>query len=88
MKIIARHGDRCDGVSQKIIIGGATLRTVPGGYILSVSQADKKLTALLPTDDSKTLEADGITTTGAIKLRLERKNQSPQIIEVPEGDLN
>jgi len=58
------------------IAGEATLNPIPSGYILNVSQDGKNLTALLPTDDTATLEADGLKTTGAIKLRLERKNQS------------
>jgi hypothetical protein len=70
------------------IDGEATLRPLPGGYILSVSQAGKKLTALLPTDDTTTLEADGLKTNGAIKLKLEQQNKPPQILEVRKGDLN
>jgi len=66
---------------------GATLRSIPGGYILSASQSGKKLTALLPTDDTATLEADGLKTTGAIKLKLKSSdNQPPQILEVKLGD--
>ena len=70
------------------IAGEATLSPIPGGYILSVSQDGKKLTALLPSDDDATLEAEGQKTIGAIKLKLERKNQSPQILEVRQGDFN
>jgi len=69
------------------IVGQATLRLIAGGYILSVSQSGKKLTALLPTDDTATLEAKGLKSTGAIKLKLECKDESPQILEVREGDL-
>jgi hypothetical protein len=69
------------------IAGEATLRSIPGGYILIVSQSGKKLTALLPTDDTTTLEAEGMTTTGAIKLKLESSdNQPPQIHEVRQGN--
>ncbi len=68
------------------IAGGAgTLRPIPGGYVLSVSQSGKKLTALLPSDDAKTLEADGLTTKGAIKLKLQQPDQPPQILEVQEN---
>jgi hypothetical protein len=64
----------------------AILRSIDGGYALNVELAGKKLTALLPTDDAKTLEADGLTTQGAIKLRLEGPGaQPPQILEVREG---
>jgi hypothetical protein len=74
---------------QDNIIGEATLRSIPGGYILSVSQSSKKLTALLPTDDTATLEADGLKTTGTIKLKLEHSSgQPPQILEVREGELD
>jgi hypothetical protein len=66
------------------IDGEATLSSIPGGYILNVSQSGKNLTALLPADDTVTLEADDLKTTGAIKLMLENtNNSSPQILEVP-----
>ena len=38
--------------------------------------------------DTETLEANGMTTTGAIKLKLERPDQGAQIIEIREGDLH
>jgi hypothetical protein len=68
----------------------AILRSIDGGYALSVELADKKLTALLPTDDNAVMrEPDGLTTKGAIKLKLEHPNgQPPQILEVREGDLH
>ncbi len=67
------------------IAGQAKLTPIPGGYILSVSESGKKLTALLPTDDTATLESSGLKTTGAIKLKLESlNNQPPQILEVKE----
>ncbi|MHC4227245.1 MAG: DUF4962 domain-containing protein [Planctomycetota bacterium] len=64
------------------------LRSIPGGYVLTAGASGKKLTALLPTDDTKTLEAEGMTTTGAVKLKLERLDQGAQIIEIHEGDLH
>jgi len=70
------------------IIGGATLDSVPGGYVLTARASGRKLTALLPTDDTKTLEADGMTTRGAIKVKLERPGQDPQILEVRQGDFD
>ena len=70
------------------IDGEATLNRIPGGYILSASQSGKKLTALLPTDDTATLEANGLKTTGAIKLKLEQPDKPPQILEVQQGILN
>lgn len=64
----------------------AILRSIDGGYALSVELAGKKLTALLPVDDNAVLrEPDGLTTTGAIKLKLERADQPPQILEVQEN---
>lgn len=64
-------------------VGGGSLRAIPGGYILRANSSGKKLTALLPTDDTKTLEGDGLKTTNAIKLKLEGSNgQPPQTLEV------
>ncbi len=68
---------------------GATLRPVPGGYVLNVSQSGKKLTALLPVDDTATLEAGGLKTTGTIKVKLEHSSGQPtQILEIREGELD
>jgi hypothetical protein len=65
------------------------VRSIDGGYALSVELADKKLTALLPTDGKTTLEADNLTTTSAIKLELEHASrQPPKILEVRQGDLH
>jgi len=70
------------------IEGEATLNPIPGGYILSVIGSGKKLTALLPTDNTATLEVDDLKTTGAIKLKLEQQNKPPQILEIREGELD
>jgi hypothetical protein len=68
---------------QDDMVGGGMMRRIPGGYVLTVGQSGKKLTALLPTDDAATLEVDNLKTTGAIKLKLESSdNQPPQILEV------
>ena len=50
----------------------AKLERIEGGYALAVELSEGEFTALLPTDDTKTLEADGLTTTGAIKFKLEK----------------
>ncbi|MBN2312907.1 MAG: DUF4962 domain-containing protein [Sedimentisphaerales bacterium] len=71
------------------IVGGGVIHTVPGGYVLRAGSGGKKLTTLLPIDDAQTLEADGLKTTGAIKLKLEfSDNQPPQILEIRQGDLS
>jgi hypothetical protein len=70
------------------IAGQAKLTPIPGGYVLRISDSGKNLTALLPTDDTTKLEAEGIETTGAIKLKLEHPDApTPQILEVRKGDL-
>jgi len=69
------------------IVGEATLSPIPGGYILSVSQSGKKLTTLLPTDDTATLEVDGLKTTGAMKLKLEQRDKPLKILEIHQSDL-
>ena len=66
----------------------AVVRSIDGGYALSIELADTKLTALLPTDDKTTLESEDLKTTGAIKLKLEHSGtQPPQILEVRQRDL-
>ncbi|KPK37411.1 MAG: hypothetical protein AMJ65_14615 [Phycisphaerae bacterium SG8_4] len=75
-----RAGDEVDGAG--------TLRSVAGGYVLTAGASGNKLTALLPTDEAKTLETDGMTTRGAVAVRLEHPDGRPaQIVEVREGDL-
>ncbi|HCO95972.1 MAG TPA: hypothetical protein DIU00_18875, partial [Phycisphaerales bacterium] len=70
------------------LAGEAKLSPIPGGYILSVTQDGKNLTALLPADDTATLEVDNLKTTGAIKLKLESSGGEPsKILEVHQGDL-
>lgn len=68
----------------------AVLQSIDGGYALNVKLADKKLTALLPTDDGAELHgSSGLTAKGVIKLRLEGPGpQPPQILEVRKGDLD
>jgi hypothetical protein len=65
----------------------AVLETIPGGYVLRIELTGKKLTALLPADETIKLERAGIKTTSAIKLKLEQQNKPPQILEALEGDL-
>jgi hypothetical protein len=67
----------------------AGLEKIDGGYLLNAQLSDGELTALLPTDDNRTIEADGLETTGAIKVRVEEnKEQRPRIIEVRNGHLH
>ena len=64
--------------------GTSGYTVIPGGYLFEAGFPGGKLTALLPTNDTATLEAEGMKSTGVIKLKLERKNQSPQILQVKE----
>ncbi|MBN1359895.1 MAG: DUF4962 domain-containing protein [Sedimentisphaerales bacterium] len=65
--------------------GSSRCEAIPGGHLVTADSRAGKLTALLPTDETTPLEASGLQTTGAIKLKLERLSaQSFQIIEVQE----
>jgi len=67
----------------------SNLDKIDGGYVLTAELSDGKFTALLPTDDNATLDADDLKTTGAIKLKLEQPGtQPPQILELRQGDLH
>jgi hypothetical protein len=70
------------------IMTGAIYHGLPGGYFLRMDSSGWKLTALLPTDDNASLEAEDLRTTGAIKLKLERAGQPPQILEVREDTMH
>jgi len=59
-------------------------QTIPGGYLFTAGCPEGELTALLPTDGNAVLEAEGLRSTGAIKLKLDRPGQPPQILDVKE----
>ncbi len=65
-------------------MGNSGFEVIPGGYLFTASTPDVSLTALLPTDDAATLEAKDLQTTGAIKLKLEREDREPEILEIRE----
>jgi hypothetical protein len=63
----------------------ATLQPVSGGHVLKAALPDGSLTALLPTNGN-TMQEEGMTTRGIIKVRIEQPGQSAQIVEVQERD--
>jgi len=48
---------------------GEELKRIEGGYVLTAGLSDGRVVALLPTDDSATLAAEGLKTTGSIAVR-------------------
>jgi hypothetical protein len=66
---------------------GASLTRTAGGYVLEAKLTDGRVIALLPTDDSATLTAHGLTTTGTIAIRRNNKNgdlvESINLLERP-----
>jgi hypothetical protein len=62
------------------------LQSVPGGYVLKVARVDGSFSALLPAHDTQTLKADGLTTAGTIKVRLDGTDRHTQVVEVRERD--
>jgi len=57
----------------------ANLKPIDGGYLLEAELADGKVLALLPTDDSATLAAEGLTTTG--KPLVQRRAADGSVVE-------
>ncbi|MBN1852506.1 MAG: hypothetical protein JW829_07265, partial [Pirellulales bacterium] len=55
--------------SHETVPDAAELRPMDGGYVLRADLTDGHVIALLPTQDTTPLTADGLTTTGAILLR-------------------
>jgi hypothetical protein len=47
----------------------AELKPLPGGYLLTAALADGRVVALLPSDDTATLAADGLSTQGSILVQ-------------------
>jgi hypothetical protein len=59
---------------------GASLKQIPGGYLLNAKISDGQVTALLPTDESSTLRHANLETTGRILIQLRRENQPQQTL--------
>jgi hypothetical protein len=53
----------------KSVAKTAELRRIDGGYLLRADLSNGKVLALLPTDDSATLAAEGLKTSGAILVQ-------------------
>ncbi len=68
-------------------MGTSGFQAIPGGYLFTASSATGRLTALLPTDDTTTLESDDLRTTDAVQLKLDRPGHEPEILEVRERNL-
>ena len=64
--------------------GEATLKPIDGGYLLEAQLSDGKVRALLPTDDSATLTASGLTTTG--KIFIQRLAADGSVVETISVD--
>jgi hypothetical protein len=54
----------------------AELQPIDGGFVLNAELSDGRIVALLPTDDSAKLSAEGLEATGAILLRRHRPDGS------------
>ena len=63
---------------------GASLKPIDGGYLLEAEISDGKVLALLPTDDSATLAAEGLGTTG--KILIQRRANDGSVVEEVEVD--
>ena len=64
----------------------ASLRSVPGGYVLEAELSDGRVVALLPTDDAVEFSADGLTTQGQVVVR--RDDQGGKAIETIRLDVS
>lgn len=63
----------------------ASLKRVPGGYVLVAKISDGQVTALLPTDDSLPLRHETLETSGRILIQLHRENQPVQVLTQDEN---
>jgi hypothetical protein len=62
----------------------ASLEQIKGGYALRVKLSEGEFAAILPTDDSASLRAYGLTSKGAIKCRLKRDDRPVEILGIEE----
>jgi hypothetical protein len=66
--------------AEEKIPSEASLEQIKGGYALKVRLSDGNFEALLPTDDSASLGAFGLTSKGAIKCRWKRDDRPVEIL--------
>ena len=59
--------------------GEAKLRRIDGGYVLTAALSDGQVVALLPTDDSATLAAEGLEAPG--KIVVERRRPDGSVVQ-------
>ncbi len=60
----------------------AKLRQIDGGYVLTAKLSDGQVVALLPTDDSAKLSAEGLNTTGAILIQRRRSDGTVDAVDL------
>jgi hypothetical protein len=70
--------------SREHVPNEASLEKIKGGYALKVKLSDGEFSALLPIDDRALLKANGLTSEGAIKVRLERENKPVEMLGLDE----
>lgn len=66
--------------AEEKIPSEASLEQIKGGYALKVKLSDGEFAAILPTDDSASLGAFGLTSKGAIKCRWKRDDRPVEIL--------
>ncbi len=62
----------------------ASLEQIKGGYALKTKLSDGEFAALLPTDDTASLEAFGLTGKGAINCRLKKSGTQVEVLGLEE----
>jgi hypothetical protein len=62
----------------------AALRKIAGGYVLTAALVDGRVVALLPTEDTATLRAEGLTAKGAILIQRRKPDGGAvETVEIP-----
>jgi len=70
--------------ANRPVPAAASLKPIDGGYLLEAELSDGRVIALLPTDDSAALSAEGLATTG--KILVQRRAADGSIVETVEGN--
>ena len=68
--------------TTQAVPGGAKLRQIDGGYVLTTEISDGRVVALLPTDDSAKLSAEGLSSTGAIVIHRHRADGTVETLDL------
>jgi hypothetical protein len=72
---------------NQIVPQEAEVTAIEGGYLLKTTVTGGQVVVLLPLDDKKTLQGEGLETTGNIIVRYQKNDKSPdEVVEIAQKE--